>query len=77
MDIVGDYIVKGSKIGDLLATTFRAISKMDLLFWLVASLISVIGALLTLPTLVQTETSSFELAVPINRSVVECTYGFV
>ncbi len=73
MDFVGDYIVKGSKIRDLLATTFRAISKMDLLYWLLASLISVIGTLLILPTLVQTETSSFELAM---RAIDVVAYTF-
>ena len=58
---------------DSLKATFQAISRTDLLFWLLASFASVIGALLTLPAVVSTETSSFELAM---RSIDVVAYTF-
>ena len=70
---MGDCFVTGKKIGDACLTTLRTISKMDLLFWFLASLSTIIGALFSLPTLIHTEISSFELAM---RSINVVAYTF-
>jgi hypothetical protein len=66
--------VVGKKIGETFLTTCRAISKTDLLYWAIASLVSTIGALLTLPALIYREMPSFELAM---RSIDVVAYSFV
>ncbi len=56
-----------------LRAIFRSIPRSNLLYWGLASLISVIGALLTLPGVVYTEISSFELAM---RTINVVAYAF-